>query len=72
VTEAVPAMTIVEAKSAEQIAQARELFLEYAKSLGSVCVSKALIRNWLNCPVTMLHPKGVCCSPKTTASQPAV
>jgi len=38
VTEAVPAMTIVEAKSAEQIAQARELFLEYAKSLGfSLC-----------------------------------
>jgi putative acetyltransferase len=38
VTGAMPAVRIAEAKSAEQIAQARELFLEYANSLGfSLC-----------------------------------
>jgi len=38
VTGAMPAMTIAQVNSAEQIAQARKLFLEYASSLGfSLC-----------------------------------
>ncbi len=68
VSSVVKGFSVTQAGSGAQIAQARELFLEYAQTSASASAFKTSTRNWQRFPVTMRHQMAVCCSRNTKAN----